>query len=141
MMMLAVAYAFNVLALQLSWLTRREDGRSFKVLEALQAGPGKGFRHRDYGQNSGPLSRLRCRCDRFPGAAQGGELAFGRVLRAIRENPFRAEALGYRIVLPHALASCISAAGATLPGALFALWLRYVGPDTASPFRSRSTFW
>ena len=49
MMMLAVAYAFNVLASQLSWLTRREDGRSFKVLEALQAGPGKGFRHRDYG--------------------------------------------------------------------------------------------
>jgi hypothetical protein len=71
MMMLAAAYAFNVLASQLSWLTRREDGRSFKVLEALQAGRGKGFRHGDHGQNSGPLSRLRCRCDRFPGAAGG----------------------------------------------------------------------
>ena len=59
---------------------------------------------------------------------------FGRVLQAIRENPFRAEALGYRIVFHRTLATCISALGATLAGALFALWLRYVGPDTALSF-------
>ena len=59
---------------------------------------------------------------------------FGRVLQAIRENPFRAEALGYRTVFHRTLATCISALGATLAGALSALWLRYVGPDTALSF-------
>ena len=38
MVTLAVAYAFNVLASQLSWLTGGEDGRSFKVPLALQPG-------------------------------------------------------------------------------------------------------
>ena len=59
---------------------------------------------------------------------------FGRVLQAIRENPFRAEALGYRIVFHRTLATCISAAGAAAAGALSALWLHYVGPDTALSF-------
>ena len=59
---------------------------------------------------------------------------FGRVLQAIRENPFRAEALGYRTVFHRTLATCIAALGATLAGALSALWLRYVGPDTALSF-------
>ena len=59
---------------------------------------------------------------------------FGRVLQAIRENPFRAEALGYRIVFHRTLATCISAAGAAAAGALNAVWLRYVGPDTALSF-------
>ena len=38
MVTLAVAYAFNVLASQLSWLTGGEDGRSFKVPPELQPG-------------------------------------------------------------------------------------------------------
>ena len=38
MVTLAVAYAFNVLASQLSGLTGGEDGRSFKVPEVLQPG-------------------------------------------------------------------------------------------------------
>ena len=38
MMTLAVAYAFNVLASQLSWLTGGEDGRSFQVPEMLRPG-------------------------------------------------------------------------------------------------------
>ena len=59
---------------------------------------------------------------------------FGRVLQAIRENPFRAEALGYRIVFHRTLATCISAAGATAAGALNAVWLHYIGPDTALSF-------
>ena len=44
MVTLAVAYAFNVLASQLSWFTGGEDGRSFKVpgsaAAGLQAGRG-----------------------------------------------------------------------------------------------------
>ena len=38
MVTLAVAYAFNVLASQLSWLTGGEDGRSFQVPAALRPG-------------------------------------------------------------------------------------------------------
>jgi branched-chain amino acid transport system permease protein len=138
MVTLAVAYAFNVLASQLSGLTGGEDGRSFKVPEALQPG-------------------FRLTQDKLFGVALTGKILtyylvfavvavaflvllravnspFGRVLQAIRENPFRAEALGYRTVFHRTLATCISALGATLAGALFALWLRYVGPDTALSF-------
>ena len=138
MVTLAVAYAFNVLASQLSGLTGGEDGRSFKVPEALQPG-------------------FRLTQDKLFGVALTGKILtyylvfavvaaaflvllravnspFGRVLQAIRENPFRAEALGYRTVFHRTLATCMSALGATLAGALFALWLRYVGPDTALSF-------
>jgi ABC-type branched-subunit amino acid transport system permease subunit len=138
MVTLAVAYAFNVLASQLSGLTGGEDGRSFKAPEALQPG-------------------FRLTQDKLFGVALTGKILtyylvfavvavaflvllraanspFGRVLQAIRENPFRAEALGYRTVFHRTLATCISALGATLAGALFALWLRYVGPDTALSF-------
>ncbi len=38
---------------------------------------------------------------------------FGRVLQAIRENPFRAEALGYRTVVYRTLSNVISAGFAT----------------------------
>jgi branched-chain amino acid transport system permease protein len=138
MVTLAVAYAFNVLASQLSDLTGGEDGRSFKVPDVLQPG-------------------FRLVHDKVFGVAITGKILtyylvfavvviaflallrvvnspFGRVLQAIRENPFRAEALGYRTVFHRTLATALSALGATLAGALFALWLRYVGPDTALSF-------
>jgi len=59
---------------------------------------------------------------------------FGRVLQAIRENDFRAEAIGYRTVVYRTLASVLSALFATLAGCLLALWLRYNGPDTTLSF-------
>ena len=59
---------------------------------------------------------------------------FGRVLQAIRENDFRAEAIGYRTVVYRTLASVVSALFATLAGVLLALWLRYNGPETTLSF-------
>jgi branched-chain amino acid transport system permease protein len=59
---------------------------------------------------------------------------FGRVLQAIRENDFRAEAIGYRVVVYRTLASVLSALFACMAGALLALWLRYNGPDTSLSF-------
>ena len=56
---------------------------------------------------------------------------FGRVLLAIRENDFRAEAIGYRVVYYRVAATCLSAAIAALAGSIYAIWLRYVGPDTS----------
>jgi branched-chain amino acid transport system permease protein len=138
MVTLAVAYAFNVLASQLSWLTGGEDGRSFKVPLALQPG----FKWLDrpiFGmQANGKLLAYYLVffvvVAAFLMLLRVVNSPFGRVLQAVRENPFRAEALGYRTVVHRTLATCISALGATLAGALSALWLRYVGPDTALSF-------
>ena len=138
MVTLAVAYAFNVLASQLSWLTGGEDGVSFKVPRALQPG----FRWLDHPiLGAQPNGKLLAYYLVFVVAALAFLVLlrivnspFGRVLQAIRENPFRAEALGYRTVFHRTLATCVSALGATLAGALSALWLRYVGPDTALSF-------
>ncbi len=59
---------------------------------------------------------------------------FGRVLQAIRENEFRAEALGYRVVVYRTIASAQAAAIAALAGALMALLLRYNGPQATMSF-------
>ena len=59
---------------------------------------------------------------------------FGRVLQAIRENEFRAEALGFRTVAYRTASNVLSALFATVAGALLALWLRYTGPDTTMSF-------
>ncbi len=138
MVTLAVAYAFNVLASQLSWLTGGEDGRSFKVPAVLQPG----FRWLDHPifgvQANGKLIAYYLVfvvvAVAFLVLLRVVNSPFGGVLQAIRENPFRAEALGYRTVFHRTLATCVSALGATLAGALSALWLRYVGPDTALSF-------
>jgi branched-chain amino acid transport system permease protein len=59
---------------------------------------------------------------------------FGRVLLSIRENEFRSEAIGYRIVTYRTVANCLAALGATVAGILYAIWLRYTGPDTTLSF-------
>jgi branched-chain amino acid transport system permease protein len=138
MITLAVASAFAVLASQLSDFTGGEDGRSFKVPEILQPG----YRLIDaeiFGRAiDGKLityylvffSALAL----FLGMLRVVNSPFGRVLQAIRENDFRAEALGYRTVVYRTLGNCLAALVATLAGALMALWLRYVGPKTFLSF-------
>jgi len=138
MITLAVASAFAVLASQLSWLTGGEDGRSFRVPEALQ--PGTVFIPRDVfgvavnGRTLTYYIVFVCCVLLFLLLLRVVNSPFGRVLQAIRENPFRAEALGYRTVLHRILANCIAAAAAAAVGALNALWLRYTGPDTSLSF-------
>ena len=138
MVTLAVASAFNVLASQMDWLTGGEDGRSFQVPDALRPGFHL-IEARVFGVDlSGRLISyylvfIACAL-LFLALLRVVNSPFGRVLQAIRENPFRAEALGYRTVLHRTLATCISAAVATLAGALNAIWQHYVGPDTALSF-------
>ena len=55
---------------------------------------------------------------------------FGSVLKAIRENEFRAAAIGYSPVVYRTLASCVAAVLAAMVGMVQALWLRYTGPET-----------
>jgi branched-chain amino acid transport system permease protein len=59
---------------------------------------------------------------------------FGRVLLAIRENEFRAEALGYRTVIYRTIASAQAAAIAAVAGGLMAILLRYNGPQSTLSF-------
>jgi branched-chain amino acid transport system permease protein len=59
---------------------------------------------------------------------------FGRVLQAIRDNEFRAEALGYRTVVYRSIGNCLAAGAAALAGVLCALWLRYTGPAVTLSF-------
>ncbi len=138
MITLAVAAAFQTFASQLPEFTGGEDGLTFKVPAMLQ-----------------PAYSL-VRIDAI-GAEIGGRAIsyyllfavvavcfvvllsivnspFGRVLQAIRENDFRAEAIGYRTVVFRTLSNVLAALFATVAGALFAIWLRYNGPDTTLSF-------
>ncbi|HXW20933.1 MAG TPA: branched-chain amino acid ABC transporter permease [Roseiarcus sp.] len=138
MVTLAAASAFNVLASQLNWLTGGEDGRSFQVPEALRPGfrlvEGRLFGVELNGRVISYYLVFLASALLFLALLRIVNSPFGRVLQAIRENPFRAEALGYRTVFHRTIATCLSAAAATLAGALSAIWQHYVGPDTALSF-------
>ena len=123
MITLAVAAAFATLASQLSDVTGGEDGLNFKLPELLQTAPdGRLITYYILFATALLLVLALLRIVNSP---------FGRVLQAIRENDFRAEAIGYRTVVYRTIASVLSALVATLAGCLLALWLRYQGPDTS----------
>jgi branched-chain amino acid transport system permease protein len=138
MITLAVASAFQTLASQLSELTGGEDGITFKLPEALTPGfellaePLFGAtvngRMLAYYLLFGVVAALFLLLLRVVNSP------FGRVLQAIRENDFRAEAIGFRIVWFRTASNVIAAAVATVAGALLAIWLRYNGPDTSLSF-------
>ena len=136
MITLAVASAVAVLVSQLSGLTGGEDGLNYRIPRELTPAfrfgefmgsklNGKLLNYYLVFFSSLTLFLLLLRIVNSP---------FGRVLQAIRENDFRTEAIGYRVVAYRTLATCISAAVAALAGSLFAIWLRYVGPDTTLSF-------
>ncbi len=138
MITLAVATAFQTLASQLSDITGGEDGLTFKMPEVLSPG---------FQLSETPLlgvaldGRLLCYYLLFVVALflllallRIVNSPFGRVLQAIRENEFRAEAIGYRVVVYRTTSSVLSALFATVAGALLAIWLRYNGPETSLSF-------
>jgi branched-chain amino acid transport system permease protein len=133
MITLAVASAVAVPVSQLSNLTGGEDGLTFQTPRAL--GPAFKFGDELFGVRLN--GKLLAYYFVFVGALvlfllmlRVVNSPFGRVLQAIRENDFRAEAIGYRVVFYRVAATCLSAAIAALAGSLYAVWLRYVGPDT-----------
>jgi branched-chain amino acid transport system permease protein len=138
MITLAVASAFLTLASQLSEFTGGEDGLTFKLPEALRPGTdyldapilgasidGRFLTYYLLFATALLLVLMMLRIVNSP---------FGRVLQAIRENDFRAEAIGFRTVIFRTLSNVLAALFATLAGALLALWLRYTGPDTTLSF-------
>ncbi|MDR2333681.1 branched-chain amino acid ABC transporter permease [Diaphorobacter ruginosibacter] len=138
MITLAVAAAFQTLASQLSDWTGGEDGLTFKLPQWLSPSfepfendvlgvtiDGRILTYYLLFVLAVVLLLALLRIVNSP---------FGRVLQAIRENEFRAEAIGYRVVVYRTLSSVLSALFATLAGAMLALWLRYNGPDTSLSF-------
>ena len=138
MITLAVASAFQTLASQLSDITGGEDGLTFRN-PAVLSPSFEPFENPVFGVSIDGrlftyyllfvavmvLLLVLLRIVNSP---------FGRVLQAIRENDFRAEAIGYRTVVYRTLSNVISALFACMAGALLALWLRYNGPDTTLSF-------
>lgn len=138
MITLAVASAFMTLASQLSGLTGGEDGLTFRLPELLAPSfqlteepllgvylDGRFMTYYLVFFVSALLFLAMLRIVNSP---------FGRVLQAIRENDFRAEAIGYRTVVFRIWSNVLAALFATLAGCLLALWLRYNGPDTSLAF-------
>jgi len=138
MITLAVASAFQTLASQLSDFTGGEDGLTFKLPELIS--PSFEFAEEPF-LGVSLDGRLLCYYMLFVAAVvlvlallRIVNSPFGRVLQAIRENEFRAEAIGYRVVVYRTTAAVLSALFATLAGAMLAIWLRYNGPDTSLSF-------
>lgn len=138
MITLAVASAFQTLASQLSDVTGGEDGLTFK---------NPGWMSPSFEPFEEPVLGLLIDgrivtyyvlfvvvALAFLALLRIVNSPFGRVLQAIRENDFRAEAIGFRTVAYRTASNVLSALFATLAGALLALWLRYVGPDTTLSF-------
>jgi len=138
MITLAVASAFQTLASQLSDFTGGEDGLTFKNPEVLSpsfepfAEPvlGLAIDGRVFSYYALFVVVLLA----FGALLRIVNSPFGRVLQAIRENDFRAEAIGYRTVVFRTLSNVLAALFATLAGVLLAVWLRYTGPDTTLSF-------
>ncbi len=138
MITLAVSSAFLTLASQMSEITGGEDGLNFRLPEMFSPGytlieepilgvliNGKILTYYLVFGIAVVLFLLMLRIVNSP---------FGRVLQAIRENDFRAEAIGYRIVVFRIWSNILAALFATLAGCLLALWLRYNSPDTSLSF-------
>jgi branched-chain amino acid transport system permease protein len=122
MITLAVASFFQILASQLSEFTGGEDGLNFRLPEVLRD---RLVAYYTVFVLSLVFFLVLLRIVNSP---------FGRVLLAVRENEFRAEALGYRTVIYRTGANCLGAVLATVAGVLYAVWLRYTGPDTTLSF-------
>lgn len=152
MITLAVASAIAVLVSQMSGVTGGEDGLTYRIPRALTAAakygevpevvlpwPGAAEGWSVGGQRiSGKILNyylvFTCALALILFLLRVVNSPFGRVLQAIRENDFRAEAIGYPVVHYRIAVTVLSAVVASLSGALFAIWLRYVGPDTVLSF-------
>ncbi|MFI5015067.1 MAG: branched-chain amino acid ABC transporter permease [Hyphomicrobiales bacterium] len=134
MVTLAVAASFAVLVSQLSFLTGGEDGLSYSLprplTPAFRLVDGTVLGARLDGRLIAYYAVFAISFALFLMMLRVVNSPFGRVLKAIRENGFRAEAIGYEVARYRMLANIVAAVFAALAGALLAIWLKYTGPAT-----------
>lgn len=117
MITLAFAEFALILAVQLSGLTGGEDG----ITPRLPGGLGR----------LGTYYAVLAVCATLFGLlARFVASPLGRTLQAIRDNPLRAEALGYRTFVYQSIATAVASMVAAVLGAAWVLWVRYVNPDS-----------
>lgn len=138
MITLAVAAAFHILCSQLSEITGGEDGINFSVPDIIHPStvlsdtPFLGVEVTGQLVAYYGLFVFAAICFLF--ILRVVNSPFGRVLQAIRDNEFRAAALGYRVVVFRATSSVLGCMFAALAGSMLALWLRYNGPGSTLGF-------
>jgi branched-chain amino acid transport system permease protein len=134
MVTLAVASAFAVLVSQMSWLTGGEDGLNYKIprelTPAFKLMSEKVFGVTVNGKVLAYYLVFFAALALFLVMLRIVNSPFGRTLKAVRDNAFRAEAIGYRVVWYRTTATVLSAVMAAFAGSLLAIWLRYTGPAT-----------
>jgi len=131
MITLAFAEFALILAVQLSGFTGGEDGVTPRLPGAFAVAwsgtvlgvPVTG-RHVVYYAVLGGCLALFALMARFVRSP------IGRTLQAIRDNELRAEALGYRTFVYQSIATAFASVVATLLGGGYAMWVRYVNPES-----------
>ncbi len=128
MITLAFAYFTEIMAIQFSEITGGEDGITLELpeffrvdFEAVFGLTGQSLLYYFILMACALMLLLILR---FTGSP------FGRVLRSIRENQDRSEALGYRTFYYRLFSIVFSCILASFTGILFALWLSFVSPES-----------
>ncbi len=144
MVTLAAASVMLVLASQLSEFTGGEDGITYQVprlfspaYKLFEDADGKVLRIFDVpinGRVAAYYFVFLTSLALFLFMLRVVASPLGSVLKAIRENEMRAEAIGYKVVAYRTAIFCLAALIACLAGILRAVWLKYTGPDVALSF-------
>jgi branched-chain amino acid transport system permease protein len=144
MVTLAAASVMLVLASQLSEFTGGEDGITYQIprlfapaYKLVEDADGKVMRIIDVPMNGRIVAYyfvFLTSLALFLFMLRVVASPLGSVLKAIRENEMRAEAIGYKVVAYRTAIFCLAALIACLAGILRAVWLKYTGPDVALSF-------
>ena len=132
MMTLALSEFSHILAIQWYDLTLAEDGVSFKLPGILDVNwtAGKFLATEINGRLLTYYLILIVAVLLFIGMVRFVRSPVGRVLKSIRENEQRSIALGYKTFRYQVLSIVFGSTMASLGGVLFAMWLRYVNPES-----------
>jgi branched-chain amino acid transport system permease protein len=132
MITLAFAEFALILAVQLSQVTGGEDGLSPKLpgVFAVSFDGGRLFGIQVTGRLITYYALLAGCVGLFLVMRRFVDSPLGRTLQAIRDNELRAEALGYRTFVFQIISSSFASVVATVLGGAYAMWVRYVNPES-----------
>jgi branched-chain amino acid transport system permease protein len=133
MVTLAFMEFISILASQLRFLTGGEDGISFKLphILAIDYSFGRFLGIEITGRTASYYLILLICLILFLLMLRFVQSPVGRVLQSIRDNEQRSIALGYKTYLFQVIASSFASCVAAVTGACFAIWVRYVSPDSS----------